>query len=634
MTTRKLLATAVLLALSSCLLTACGGGGSSEMVRPEAIPAPPVNPATGPCSTSGSGDCIVTTDNSSGAATVMGGGRQSDHGLIVQGDGYLYLDPGDYRFSGGTTVTEDASLGLDSRTTLSSDVHVTGTGSSDSGQASLYLAGAVVGDVANDGIVTPGSSVSGEAMPARIEGNFSQSANGTLAVVIGATTGGFLTITGRADLAGTLQLVQFWDWDSGYAPLPGAPLSLKVLHADGGVAGEFAQWTAPDLFVTGAPRYLANDVYFDVTALSAAQVMGAVTAQSVTVRSAGNFDAAIANASSWANTTHAPLTATQRQFLASVGMIQRLQDYGQATRTFNSLSGHGYGDAADALLQQAALPAPELMARVGSLHAGSMAGSWSAPTAMLASGAGAFSGARAGFDQWLGERTLAGTSFSLSDGSLRFGRSGGNARDRSPQWDAYLRHNFGDHGYVFGDVGYSRHQLEFNRQIDLGSTRQIAGAQNSFDLTHAYLETGRDFRFGQARLTPFGALSYAMLQGAGFSEQGNTGFELIAQPFAHQRINALAGVRLGADWRSRSGRWTKLNLTAGYRQLLLARDDARAAFTGTPDVTFALAGAPGQRNAGWLQLNVATGGERWAWLLSYDRQASAEAASAGMQFTF
>jgi outer membrane autotransporter protein len=318
----------------------------------------------------------------------------------------------------------------------------------------------------------------------------------------------------------------------------------------------------------------------------------------------------------------------------SVGEIQHLRDVDQAVRTLDSLSGHGYAAATDALLQQAATPVPELIAHIGNLHDGSASGSWSTQMAMMASGAGAFSGERAGFDQWLDDRLLLGSSFGWSKGNLRFDRSGGTARDQSPQWDVYWRRNGNGNSYLFGDIGYSRHQMNFNRQIDLGITRQTAGTQRNLDVMRAWVEAGRDFRVGRSWLTPFGALSYVVLHGASFTEQGSTGLELIAQPSMHQRFSAAAGLRLGTDWLSSSGRWMKLNLTAGYRQLLQADDDARAAFTGTPEVTSVLGGMPRQRNTGWLQMNLATGGTRWDWLLSYDRQAGDDALSLGATFKF
>jgi uncharacterized protein with beta-barrel porin domain len=590
----------------------------------------------------------------------MTGGRSSDHALIKRGEGQLTLASHssnddlpptvDFRFGGGTTI-ENGGLRVWSNATLHSNVVVQTTGTLQSfgtitgsldNHGYTLMWDKVVGDVANDGVLQPGSSIYGDVIPARVEGNLRQTPNGTLIAVIGVDaslgklTGGFLTVTGRADIDGTLRLAQYGD-EFGPYPLPGAPLSLQVLHADGGVFGRFAKWTSPGLFVTGAPRYLSNDVYFDITTISAAQTMAAapvVKADALTLRSAANFDAALDNAGTWANRQGASFTATQRQFLASVGAVQHLQDYGQATRTLDSLSGSGYVVATDALLRQASLPNADLMARMDSLHAGSRLGAWSSQSSMLASGSGAFNDQRAGFDQWLGDRTLFGSSFAWSDGSLRFDRSGGVARDRSPQWDVYVQRLGHDDTYLFGDIGYSRHELRADRQIDLGIGQRSVRARQDLDLLRSYFEAGRNFHISGGRLTLFGAVSHVMLHGAGFIEQGATGFELAVQPSVYQRASATAGLRIGQDWRTNSGRWMSVNLAAGYLQTLRARDDAQAAFTGIPDVRFALDGMQRERNTGWLHLNLGTGDEHWNWLLSYDRQASDEALSLGTKFSF
>jgi uncharacterized protein with beta-barrel porin domain len=659
MNTKTLIPTVLALALSTCLLGACGGGGSNSMIRAESLPpSPPLPPPpTSPdeaCPAGASSNCTV--DIPSGISMDMTGGRQSDHALIKQGDGELSLTREsnhsgppvvDYRFSGGTTI-EGGGLRVTSSATLHSDVLVqaaaglsvfgTVTGAV-TNHGGLLLWDAVVGDVSNDGLLEPGSDIWTTDASARVQGNFSQAATGTLVAVIpmtayGRMAGGFLTVTGRADIDGTLQLVQYGDvW--GPYPLPTAPLTFQVLHADGGVFGQFAQWTSPGLFITGALRYQPNDVYFDATAISAAQAMATAQAgDAITLQSAARFDAALGSA---VGTVPAPvtgLTSAQRQFLASAATIQRLQDYGQAVRTFDSLSGYGYDAAADALLQQAALPAQGLMARVGNLYPGSAAGTWSARPTTFATGSGAFSEQRSGFDQWLGDGLLVGGSIGWSDGNLKFDRFGGNARDRAPQWDFYLRRLGANDSYVFGNVGASHHDLDFGRQIDLGIRKQSAFATRALDVEHAYVETGREFRIFRGRLTPFAALSYAGMHGAGFTEQGGTGFELVAQPSFHQRTNAAVGLRFDRYWAAGSGRWTQLNVSTGYLHLLAARDDAYAAFTGAPDVTFSLAGMPHQRNTGWLQMSLGTGGENWAWLLGYDRHANVGAASVGMQFQF
>lgn len=634
MNAKRLLPSALTVALSTCL-AACGGGST---VRPGASPTggpppPPSNASAEPCPAPVTRDCFVTPAGGLtwDEGTYMTGGRQSDHALTVNGGGILHLK-GENRFDGGTSIVDGAALVVwDS---LASNVHVASPGTKWGTEGPmLWLAGTVNGNVSNDGIVslrhlcgTPVYQCVEDHHPV-INGDFMQGPSGRLEVVPGWS---FL-VTGKASLDGELRFI---DSRALNYVLPSAPSSIHVLHADGGVSGQFVEWKSYELFLTGSLRYLPDDVYFDAASVSAAATMARAGADPLTLRSAANFDAALGAAGKWATGSDAALTATQRRFLASVGAIQHLQDYAQATRSLDSLSGHGYADAADALLQQAVLPAPELMTRAGSLLAGSAAGAWSAPSAMLASGAGAFSGERAGFDQWVGDRLLLGSGFGWNEGSLRIDRSGGVARDQSPQWDAYARRNGNAGSYLFGDVGYSRHQLNFDRRIDLGTGQAATGARPGFDVLRAYFETGRDFRVGQSRLTPFGAVSYAALHGAGFIEQGNTGFELIAQPSFHERIHAAAGVRLGSQWRTSGGLWTTLDLTAGYLQLLHARDDARAAFTGVPSMTFALDGVPHPRNTAWLHLGLGTGNEHWNWLFGYDRQASSEALSLGAKLRF
>jgi hypothetical protein len=580
----------------------------------------------------------------------MTGGRQSDYALIKQGDDALVLvgEPNasggpvlDYRFSGGTTI-EAGTIDVEPGASLHSDVDVQPDGYLDlfgamtgnlTNHGDVFLLDTIAGDVVNDGVLRPASSIYGDAVPAQIEGNFSQTPDGILVAVIGATTGGFFSVTGRADIDGTLQLEQYNDGWGPY-PLPTTPVSIQVLHADGGVFGQFAQWTSPGLFVTGAVRYLPDDVFFDATAISAAQAMAAANAgDALTLDGARAFDAALGGAGGFAQAPGNGFTVAQRHFLASAAAIQRIQDYGQAVRTFDSLSGYGYAAAADALLQQASMPSADLMSRLGSVHPGSKLGAWSGQATTLASGTGAFNIERAGFDQWLGDGLVLGSSVGWSDGSLRFERMGGNTRDRSPQWDVYVQRFGAGDTYLFGDLGYSSHRLDSGRSIDLGVGRFAVRATNNFDLLRTYLEGGRSFRVGAGQVSLFGALSYAELRGAGFVEQGGTGFEFIAQPSSHQRTSATAGLRLGQEWRT-SDLSTTLNLAAGYSQLLSAQDNARAAFAGAPDVTFALAAAPMRWGSRWMQLSLGTGNERWNLEVNYERQASNQGLSFGTQVRF
>lgn len=660
MTARKLLPMALLLALSTCALTACGGGGGS-MVRatssdptstspPPPPPPPPPVAETGPCPSPVTADCVIDVP-SSNSYEQMTGGRSSDYTLVKQGDGDLWLGDvrgrvggnptGTFRFGGGTTV-EGGSLTVWNEAILDSNVTVqttgalavlgTVTGNLDN-HGNTFLSGSIVKDVINDGVLKPGASA-GTVIPSRVEGNLRQTANGTLETIIGVTPSGFVSVTGRADIDGTLRLV-LYDGSKPGPILPSMPASLQVLHADGGVFGQFATWTSPGLFVTGAIRYVPNDVYFDATALSVAPAMAAARAgDAMTLQSAAHFDAAFGNASGLAGVAPDALTDAQRRFLASAGTIQHLQAWDQAIRTFDSLSGSGYTAATDALLRQASLPNAELMTRIGHVHAGSTLGAWFGQSTMLVSGSGAFNDQRAGFDQWLGDHTLLGSSFAWSDGSLRFDRSGGGVRDQSPQWDVYVQRLGRGDTYLFGDIGYSRHELRADRQIDLGIGQHSVLALENLDLLRSYVEAGRNFHIGGSRLTLFGALSHVTLHGANFTEQGATGFELAVQPSVLQRTSATTGLRLGQDWHMGDDRWASVNLAAGYLQTLYAHDGTRAAFTGAPDVVFALAGTQHRRNTGWLHLNVGAGNEHWNWLLSYDRQASEAALSLGAELSF
>ncbi|MBS0571610.1 MAG: autotransporter domain-containing protein [Proteobacteria bacterium] len=588
----------------------------------------------------------------------MTGGRESTHALIKSGEGDLWLSVTtgtsggaptgkaamvEYLFGGGTTI-ENGTIRVQDRVTLRSNVSVEKAGHLDVvgfvignvvTKGEVFLWGTVTGNVRNDGVLTPGSSDSNiYQVAARIQGDYHQTSAGTIDVVLGSASGGYISVTGRADIDGSLRFVQHCYYNECYA-LPSTPISLKVLHADGGVFGQFDQWTSPGLFITGALRYLTNDVYFDASAVSAAKAMGVARAgDALTLAAAGHFDSALDHAVDFGKLPDSEQTQTQRDFLASVTRIQQLQDFGQAVKTFDSLSGHAYVDMANVLLQQSALPASGLINHIGSLHAGSAAGAWAAQSTMFATGASAFGERRSGFDQWLNDRLLIGFSLGVGDGSLRVDRSGGVARDNAPQWDLYLRRNGGRDSYVLGDFGYSHHQLDFNRGIDLGQNLQNVLSDRSADVQHAYVEAGQDFFTSAGRLTPFAAMSYATLHAGGAIEHGTTGFELITQPSFHARSYASAGLRFERNWRMGDGQWWRLNLAAGAMQQLSARDMANAAFTGTPDAAFALAGIANPQTSGWMQVNLGATGEKWSWLLSLDRQASAQALSMGMEYRF
>lgn len=625
--------------VSACMLSACGGG---ELVRasppPQAPPTPPPPPPPPPqkfCPPPLTGDCIVnplytlTFDENA-----MTGGRQSDYALIMRSEegGWLTLFD-ENRFSGGTTV-ERGTLILGLYSTLISNTSVSPTGE-------FWLGGTLRGDLSNNGRVLTGQiRLSPNNWAAEnsslIEGNYRQSATATLVFTLDWP----LQITGQAQLdGGTAELRARQDYSgTGYVYyLPTTPSSQWLLHANGGVVGQFGNWTSPGLFIEGSLRYTPNDVFFDLTRISLLTTMAAnAKGDATTLHAAGNVDNAFLAADTYATSSAAMLTPTQRQFLQSAASLQNIRDYDQAVTTFDSLSGHGHVAAVDALLQQATRSGARSSAHLGALQPGVRAGAWSAQPVGAAAGDGTFTQARTtGYDQWLNDRLVLGSSVGSAQGNLQFDRTGGSARSQSPQWNLYLR-GYGDNGvYAMGEVGYGHHQLNLDRSIDLGFGKQSVHSRRNLDVTHAYAEAGRDMHIGNGRLTPFAALSYAALRDDGFIEQGTTGFELIAQPSLHQRLSSDAGLRYARDWRWGTDRWVRFDLGAQYRFPLGASNDMRAAFTGTPGAGFDLRGlSHGDEGSAW-QMNLAGGSrDRWSWSLSYDQRSSNRVASLGFEVGF
>jgi hypothetical protein len=223
----------------------------------------------------------------------MTGGRQSDYALIVR-EGALNLVPQpnsvnglpfaavDFRFRGGATIESGSLLEVNHGSSLHSNVVVQPTGrlllngATMTGDATnhgnMSLDGSLIGNLVNDGVLTPGASIyeEGGTTWRNVEGAFQQSSAGILDAVIGATAGGFVSVTGRADIDGTLRLVIYSDAWGPYPP-PVAPFTVHVLHADGGIYGRFSNLNSPSLLVTGNFRYLANDIFLDVTGISAAK---------------------------------------------------------------------------------------------------------------------------------------------------------------------------------------------------------------------------------------------------------------------------------------------------------------------------------------------------------------------------
>ncbi len=610
----------------SLLLSACGGGG---MTRSEPAPAaqpppppPPPPPAaaqTGPCQAPVTGPCNVTTPgvlawNEFG----MTGGRQSDFELNVTGGGWLNLRGGEYRF--GRTSISGASLVV--WDTLISDVFVLHDASYQ-GKTSLWLTGTVRGNVTNDDLLSlrhkcgTGLNACIEDRHSRIEGNYTQGATAELEAVLGWD----LQITGSAALDGKLTLVR--GTSQSYV-MPTAPASVLILHANGGIAGQFASWGSDGLFVEGTVRYASNDVFFDATRISVQAAMASAGQDRETLAVASRLDRSFGRADGFAAGPASALSETQRQFVASAASIQHIGDVEQARRSLDSLSGRAHALAAAALDDQFASSTARLRTRLDALAPGAATPRiWSetfADSGRL-SGAHATDGVASGYEAWLSSNWLVGGSVASSESSMHFDRYGGEVAGQTPMANAYAYYR-DTHWYATGVAGVASTSLQTRRPIDLG----IAGLHDAQSRRRVgelqiHGEVGGRVNVGRGRLSPFVGLDYAYRRDDGFTEQGDTGFELAAAPASTGLLSGSLGLRFAQDWRFEGNRWLRLDLDARYqRRVADYGDDPQAAFVGTPDVAFELA-AWQPLGSSAMTLGFTGGLDRyWQWSLDYERQ--------------
>ncbi|NUS59699.1 MAG: autotransporter domain-containing protein, partial [Lysobacter sp.] len=604
--------------LATALLAACGSGGSDYgMVQSNPPPAPPPTPppaATEPCSqTPMATDCTVSPTGAE-PTLVMTDGRTSDHKLIKGGEGSLSLETGTFSFAGGTDVTAgvlfvNSEAVLDSEVAVSADagIYITGDviGNVDvAANGNAYFYGTITGNVTNAGYFAS-ASVDPVTFPQTFDGNYTQTATGTLSVPIAADRDVMLSITGLAQLAGMLELVQVMDWDYAYFPIPETPFAVHALHADGGVTGTFDDWSAPMLFVQGTLRYEPNDVFFDATSVSAQAVMAqAGIRDSLTLDTAQRFDQLL-QVTGAAKGTFDPRSLSQAQdrLLRSAAIVQRIDNYAQALRTFDSLSGHGHVAAVDAYMQNALQAAPTIAAHIDATPRGAN-GSWSAQPATFAVGGGTFQQKPTlGYDLQLAGGTRVGSSVGWSESTLDLARAGGVAQSRAPQFNVYVHHAF-PRGYASGMVGFSRQAMDLERTIDLGGTAQLAHTRRDVDTTFGYLESGRTMAFGGGRITPFAAAHWSQARAGAFAEQGVTGFELVGDASVHQRVGSDIGARWTRDWNWMSGHWLRLDAGMRHRHLFQVSDDAQVSYAGAPGWIFDLHGAPVDRDAQMYSLGL------------------------------
>ena len=617
---------ASLLLLSGC----AGGGGVHENIAPASLPPPPPSPVPPPttvlCPPPLTTDCFVDPPYTlTYLENEMTGGRQSDHKLVVWGDGggWLNLKDGTYRFSGGT----DLAGNLIVWDTLESDVRI--SSAAFSAQGNLWLIGTVRGDVQNDGILSwqtacyPGGACA-PTMTARIEGDYQQSWAGTMNAVLGWT----LQITGTAKLDGSLELYPQRLEGGGYL-LPDIATPVHILHTGEGVSGTFATWRGMGVFVEGNLRYTTNDVFLDATRLSLQTAMAnSATITPASLQVAERLDRSFEDADDFALQEPHTLDDAQRAFLASAASIQHIGDFAQAQRTLDSLGGQAHLVASQMLDGQFAGNAARLRDRLDEQSPTGTTSAWVDTLADSARDRGSFTtnGVFAGLDTWLSPDTLVGGAIASAHSTMQLEATADEARGTTPAAYAYVHHrNAG--WYATGLIGVADTSLRVQRTIDLGpGGLHQAQSQRHLSQSRVEGEIGRNLSVGKNTLVSYFGVDYERRRSDAFAEQGGTRLELLAESSIAEQWSASAGLRLSRDWQFGRSGWLRVDVDAGYRRRIAGGDaGGSAAFAGTPGVVFEFGAGPEQAmEAGTMTLGLSGGfHRRWTWMLDYERRTGA-----------
>jgi hypothetical protein len=222
----------------------------------------------------------LATNATTGSLTISNGANLStgifnNQGSLTVGLGSTFTASGNYTTGGSTIV--DGALVANNTVTVSSGGNLSGSGT-------------VSANIANNGLVSPGSSPG----ILTVNGDYSQASTGVLNIEIGGTTAGSqydqLSISGLATLAGTLNIRLI----NGFGPIQGQSFTAMSFGSHSGSfatinglkTGSFtlfnANLGATDLFLNAAGT--ASDLAFDSMTIPASGTSGQNATVQYTVR--------------------------------------------------------------------------------------------------------------------------------------------------------------------------------------------------------------------------------------------------------------------------------------------------------------------------------------------------------------
>ncbi|MBB4129322.1 autotransporter serine protease [Xanthomonas sp. 3075] len=470
----------------------------------------------------GTVDVTVNSLRSTWANDVSGAG-----GLTKRGTGTLVLSSDANTFTGDTQVLGGT---LQTASLQSARVGI-------ANGATLIGAGTIGGRVDNAGTLQVNSAT------LSVNGNYTQTGNGRLALNVGDR----MNVMGTATIAGDLQVLGRRDYviDNN---------SYTLLQASDGLQGRFDSLSSGPAvtFLDANLTYDSNNAYLslrrmDVTAVANTLGMTGTAAMESAVRVEQAFQQVDAQQLKGNG-------AISSGFIRAAAALQQSPTAKAAADSLRSLSGRAHAESAAMTFDTIDLGRRALAAHFDALsQQPRVLGVWQ--RALGGPGEGgvttagfATSGWMMGNDLHLASGAVTGFAFGETRSNSLGDLDGARGRDRQVQGQLYWGTTLGS-AYTLGQLGFGNVDRQIERSLQFGEERSSAFSDYSGSYLSGNLETG--YRWGGARasLTPYMGLDYVRLRSEGFRESGGEGFGLRADASTSSRTQVLAGVRSAYRWR-------------------------------------------------------------------------------------
>ncbi len=487
----------------------------------------------------------------SGSLVKVGTGTFTLSGTGSELLGNLGVNAGTLSLTGSLT---SATTSVDSGATLSVDGTLTSPAVAIAAGGRLVgglgtVAGNIVGDVTNEGTISPGHSPGILA----ITGSYTQTGTGTYAAEVLANGTGTVVAgvdydriavsgtPGTATLAGTLALTR-------NGSLYVAGTGYDIITTTGGISGNFTT-------VTGAT--VSPFLTLSNATASGGGVQGNNYRIVVARTAAYNTVATNPNQVAVANGLTGMIGSTGAS--ATINQIDNMTAP-QAQALFAALNPEPYAAYATALLDQGNLFTRQVGNRL------SLNGGEDRATGIWITGYGSWGDGKDRGDYRIGsDHSITGFAAGVEMGSenLRFGLAGGYSEDeveflqgnssgKSKSWQIGGYAGYVSGGFrIDGQVAYISGDITATKAVNAGSGLTLiqgtAGVDTTGDVVKGSITAGYDLGGESFTFTPYAGIEYANGKVKGFTETGMGALGLTVNDIEADRTDLVVGARLGAN---------------------------------------------------------------------------------------